>query len=414
MKMNKLAMPGVVLFVSLLVSCGGGSDAPSDPPKDPPKDPIAAVTSCTPTADDSQPGLFIKGRIRSHQNGTQVYHKIDAVRYDSLYNPISIDYMVHFPASSAKALLVLIPGGGGDALLEGIDGNPATKSGGNFLIRSAHLYAAQGYKVVSVNRPSDYLVYLGYDNYRTSVNHAIDLSTIINAANTDKLPVIIAGTSRGTISAMAQQALADALALSSSLTVGDIAVKEVASIDSLKPSLMKLPVHVMWHVDDACDVTPPANSEKLVTDFEPDAANNPISGGFNADDGTACNGDSYHGFYGIETCAVGQETTWMNGLSLPVSHPLADSQHIPNVVKNSTITISLSALTKPATPGAKLSYSLPFGKTAQAGTVTLDGDTVTYTAPDWFDTTDKFVYVVHEEGGGSSHQVISLDLIFPI
>lgn len=403
-----------LLCGTLLASCGGGDDTPAG--GNDTKNPIATVTACvTDPVKDSKPGLFIDGRIRSHNNGTQTYQKITASRYDSSNNPIAIDYMVHTPGGESKALLVLIPGGNGNARIEGSNGvdQAATKSGGNFLVRSAHLFAEKGYKVVTVDRPDDYPVYNslgGYDSYRTSANQAVDLSNIINAENGANLPVIIAGTSRGTISAMAQQSLADAIALSSSVTEGDIAVKADASLNFLQPAQAKLPVHVMWHVNDGCGVTKPALSEALVTAFDPAAANNPISGGFNADDGSVCNADSYHGYYGIETCAVGRETNWMDGLNLPSNRPqaLAITTSAPF---EGTINISLSASSTPAVKGAKLTYSLPFSKTTQWGKATLEGDTVTYTAPPMLSgTVDQFVYVVHEEGGGTSHQVVSIEL----
>ncbi len=70
------------------------------------------------------------------------------------------------------------------------------------MVRSVKLFAAQGYRVIIVDRPFDQETTAFtalYDACRVSMAHAVDLSSIINTENPNNLAVIIAGTSRGTI-----------------------------------------------------------------------------------------------------------------------------------------------------------------------------------------------------------------------
>ena len=117
---------------------------------------------------------------------------------------VSIDYMVHEPLAAPKVLLVFIAGGQLDTLLTVDSDNVITPAGDNFLVRSVHVFAVQGYKVVTLNHPSDKSGDMGastddhqYDQYRYSMRHAVDVSTIINTENLSELPVLISDTDKG-------------------------------------------------------------------------------------------------------------------------------------------------------------------------------------------------------------------------
>ncbi|MDH5446270.1 MAG: alpha/beta hydrolase [Gammaproteobacteria bacterium] len=396
--MNKQSVY-VGLASILLAACGGGGGAGGA---------SSASLACSSTSDDSPRG-FTFDRINSKDHGNPVYHSIDSDR-----NPgLTIDYMVHPSVGTPKALLVLIQGGNGDANIDGFN-ETVFSAGGNFLVRSAHLYARQGYKVVSLDRPIDEVGGNdAFNRYRASVKHAVDLSTVINKEQIAGLPVIISGTSRGAISALAQHQLADAIAVSSPVTNDpneSAAVFEGSSNPMLRPSSVSVPTHVMWHVNDACSVSPAAGSSKLATDFNPDAKMVAISGGYDATDKqTNCKGHTVHGFYGIETCAVEQETKWMDGLELEGNKPKATSQTYTYSNINGA---DIGKLVEPSKEGAKLTISLPFSKTSEGGEVSIKDDIISYTVPDHLKEYeikpygDSFVYVVKEEGGGTSHNTV--------
>lgn len=409
----------IFALLTFVAACGGGNDN-NEPPEDPPL--TQTATACTNTAQDSPAGPRAN-RISSHDKGpSTTYHQIAGVREDVFGTPFNIDYMVHNPAigNTPIALLVLIQGGNGDANITGVDGGSPTSSGGNFLVRSAHLYAAKNYKVVTIDQPSDYnpdTTKPTYNLYRASIDHSVDLSTIINAER-GNLPVIIAGTSRGAISAVAQHRLSDAIAISSTVTNDgrtSAAVNETSSNPMLQPGSVTVPAHVMWHVDDACLASPVFGTEQLVNDFNPNAAYNAVSGGFDASDKlTNCKGHTVHGFYGIESCVVGLETSWMSGVSFSTTKPTAN--RVTSITTSGTtdvIDLSSELYTQANNAGA-LSYSLLFTTTTLGGTVSLDGSVITYTPPGGIASgTDHFVYLVDEVGGGSNHNVVEINIVTP-
>ena len=153
-----------IVSVISLVACssggGGGGGGGAD-------------VACSSTANDSVQTGGGWSRIRSESTG--VYGQVNLTR-ESLTTPgITMDYMVHEPPGAPTALIVLIAGGQLTAGIEGLNGIGIAPSsaGGNFLVRSAHLFAAQGYRVLTIDRPSDFFDYtmgggsgFAYDNYR--------------------------------------------------------------------------------------------------------------------------------------------------------------------------------------------------------------------------------------------------------
>lgn len=372
--------------------------------------------ACTSTANDSVQTAGGWDRIRSELIGVSTYNLLNLTRESmTTGNPLAMDYMVHESVGTAKALIVLIAGGQLTAGITGT-GTTLTGAGGNFLVRSAHLFAAQGYRVVTVDRPSDALDYTGgltngwaYDSYRISTEHAVDLSQIINTVNTMNLPVVIAGTSRGSISAVKQHRLGSLLVLSAPLTSGG----NGSPIGSANVSAagVSAPVHVSWHALDGCSVTTPANAASLMGEL-PDAAGVEISGGFaSASSSSECNADHYHGFPGIESCTVQQSTDWIASelTSLPATRPVASSV-VDATTTNTQKTIDLAGAAMPSAAGA-LSYFLPHAASSLGGTISIAGDVVTYNPPAGVNgIVDTFVYVVEEAGGGTAHNVVAVTI----
>ena len=406
MRVNHLFSVSLFFIISGCSSGGGGGGGGES----------FSEVACTSTANDSVQTMGGWDRIRSELNGVTAYNLLNLTRESmTTVNPLTMDYMVHESVSTAKALIVLIAGGQLTAGITGT-GNTLTGAGGNFLVRSAHLFAAQGYRVVTIDRPSDALDYTGgltngwaYDSYRISTEHAVDLSQIINAVNNTNLPVVIAGTSRGSISAVKQHQLGSLLAISAPLTSGGNG-SPIGSAN-VSPAGVSEPVHVSWHVLDGCSVTTPANAVSLMRDL-PDAAGVEISGGFASASSTSeCNADHYHGFPGIESCAVKQATDWIASelTNLPATRPVASSV-ADTTTTNTQKTVDLAAAATASAAGA-LTYSLPHAASSLGGTISIAGDVVTYSPPTGVNgIVDTFVYIVEEAGGGTAHNVVAVTI----
>jgi hypothetical protein len=435
-----------------IISCGGGGGS-SSPATTNPENPGGGTAggttpTLTKTACVSDPNIDstnIAGtvtRIKSHLNGNPVYNMVNTRQFgDGIV--ISTDYMVH-PSSNgpAKAIIVLLAGGSGDAKLTGTIGLAPLTSSGNFLVRSAHLFAAQSYDVITMDQPSDENPAFGvaYDPYRASTRHAVDISTIVQIVNTNNLPVIISGTSRGTISAVPQHMLASAIALSSPLTSTASTGTPIGHTNSpanLQPGFVTGPVNVSWHRDDTCSVTLPTDSLILTNNLvNATVAADEISGGFNTPSQTnSCKGNTNHGFMGIESCTVKVQTDWIAGVVTNItndnSRPLATSgtYNTPVTAGIGSVIFDLSnfnaggSLVTDADVNDTHKFSIPNATTTLGGTVLISEDgSVSYTPPVKAFVTavtqDKFVYIVKDYDstgatakGAVNNNVITIDLL---
>lgn len=206
----------------------------------------------------------------------------------------------------AAATVVLLPGGGGGIGLR--DGVPTSD---NFLVRSRDHFAAHGFNVAVVSRPTD--KELDYE-FRVSPAHIEDLRQVVEYLKTDTgLPVWLVGTSRGTVSAAAaaitfgNEKLAG-LALTSSVTSN----KRTGAVPEQKLEAIRIPVLVLHHEKDACSVTFPRGARWIIDGLK----NAPVkklimvSGGAGAS-GDPCEPLHWHGFIGMEKEAVGLIADWI-------------------------------------------------------------------------------------------------------
>lgn len=380
-----------------------------------------SVFTCSSIAGDSlaNPDNTVAHLIDSATIGNPTYYVFIGPRQSLTSGSPLLDYMVHEPIGTSKdILLVLIAGGQLDAAITGAgDSAPVTTAGINFLVRSAHLFAKQGYRVLTIDRPSDYADFLDPPastsgsaldvKYRTRIQHAVDLSAMINRVNAINQPVIILGTSRGGISAVAQHKLGAAIAISNPVSSGingdPVSVTDANQVPS--------PAHVLWHINDGCISTQPANSEALASAF-PDGSANAVKGGFEPVGTNLCGAISHHGFLGIESCAVGKTTGWIDNkrVALPTSRPIANTATVSTSMNTPKSDIDLTGYAV----GSTLTFSLPHSETSLGGSVSINltNNFVTYTPPpaDISGITDTFVYVVTEAGGGTNHNVISVTI----
>lgn len=386
------------------------------------------ISTCQSTPQDSYVDngfLFPNLGYPGARYGFMVLPRRRLVTDPSGSDSITIDYMVHEPAvAGPSAIVVLIGGGNLDTRIIPGPGNTVLSTGLNFLVRSAPLFISTSpipLRVITIDRPSDYNDDIQnmnegfrYDGYRTSMRHTVDLSAIINAENPENLPVFIAGTSRGATSTVANYMLAAGISLSSSASSGPNGrpVYEGSVYPEVRPSRVTVPAHVLAHTEDACPLSTPANSLDILDNLI-NGTGDFVSGGFIAPGNPrACGAFHYHGYMGIETCAVAKITSWMGGTfpSIPDTRPV--SAAITGISTNPDTAVEIDLLTAITTSmPALMTFAMPHLTTSLGGALSLAGSMVTYTPPAGLSNKiDTFVYVVNETGGGSSHQVVSVQV----
>jgi hypothetical protein len=199
----------------------------------------------------------------------------------------------------APAVLVLLTGGpGGIGMKNGV---PTSE---NFLIRSRDLFAAAGFDIAIVGKPTDHE---DLDlAFRASADHVADLKRVVERVHTETgKPVWLVGTSRGTVSAAAAAiALGDAVAgvvLTSSITQA----KGPYAVEDLDLARIRVPVLVMHHKRDQCNATLPSDAGLIVAGLK----NAPVKKLLMVDGGSGPHGDPcepwhWHGYVGMEQEAV--------------------------------------------------------------------------------------------------------------
>ena len=206
----------------------------------------------------------------------------------------------------APATLVLLSGGAGDIGLK--DGVPTSK---NFLVRSRDFFAAHGFNIVVVDRPSDRA--LEYEA-RVSSEHLQDLRQVVNYVKKDtSLPVWLVGTSRGTISATAA-----AIAFGNDSLAGIVLTASVTSsnktgaVPGQKLAAIRIPVLVIHHERDACVITQPSEVSSIIRGLKNASVKKLIMVEGGADpSGDPCKALHWHGFIGMEKEVVDITAAWI-------------------------------------------------------------------------------------------------------
>jgi len=199
----------------------------------------------------------------------------------------------------AVATLLLLPGGEGGIGMRG--GRPAST---NFLVRSRDLFAARGFNVAIVGKPTD------HDDldevFRATPSHVEDIGRVVEKLHAQYgKPVWLVGTSRGTISAAAAAiGLGEAIAgvvLTSSITLpGD-----PNAVQNLALAKIRVPVLVMHHKRDSCRATPPAEAPLILEALTGSPAKKLVMvDGGGGPYGGACQPMHWHGYIGMEQEAV--------------------------------------------------------------------------------------------------------------
>lgn len=240
----------------------------------------------------------------AHAEGAGVLMRIPSARAGA-----EIPVFVH-ATEGAKVAIVLLPGGGGGIGKVSDSGWPDS---GNFLVRSAQLFAGSGFNVAIMARASD-MNDMNY-GFRVSKEHMDDIRRVLQMTK-QKFPgpVWLVGTSRGTVSATAagialrDEKLIDGIVLTSSVTN----YKKTGAVPSQDLDRLTVPVLVMHHERDACNVCRPYEAPAIVKGLKNAPAKKlvMVNGGTNPS-GDPCENQHYHGYIGMEPEAVGIIAAWI-------------------------------------------------------------------------------------------------------
>jgi len=220
--------------------------------------------------------------------------------------------VLYLPAGNASAALIMFPGGNGIVKL-GPDGSFG--AGGNFLVRTREEWVKQGMSVAIPDVPTNRSDLF---NYRTTPDYADDVAKIIAYVRTQtKAPIWLVGTSQGTNAAAGA---------ASRLTHGEIAGVVLTSTltrEGGKPQFketvfkanlaaINVPVLILSHTGDACDLTPPGDAERIKSALKssPKVEIVMVSGGL-PPQSPPCEARAQHGFLGIEPEVVARIAGWI-------------------------------------------------------------------------------------------------------
>ena len=225
--------------------------------------------------------------------------------------------LVSLPQGQALAGLVLFPGDNGYV---GIDEKGDLHGlQGNFLIRSTSQFVEQGMLTLLMDLPSD-VTPESSDHYRASQIQAEDTAMAVDyIRRTWKLPVVLVGTSRGTISAAnAASRLGpsgpEALVLSSSVLRNS--KRGRGTVFGPKLSAISQPVLVLHNQQDGCELCPYSGVPRLLDALSGSTRKSLITLSSGGGGGAPCKAFSPHGYYGIESQATGAICTWIKELDL--------------------------------------------------------------------------------------------------
>lgn len=210
-----------------------------------------------------------------------------------------------------KAAVVLFAGGHGGLQ---IDGEGRMSWGrGNFLVRAAPLFLAQGLAVALTDAPSDRQQPPHLTGFRQTEEHAADIRAVVASLKQRlNLPVWLVGTSRGTQSAafaaiQPDAAGADGLVLTSTILTDP----RSRAVPDMPLERLRIPVLVVHHEEDGCRLCLYADMPRLMARLRGVPRHELVTytGGDNV--GHPCEARAYHGYNGLEASVVGRISAWI-------------------------------------------------------------------------------------------------------
>jgi dienelactone hydrolase len=228
------------------------------------------------------------------------------------------------PANPAGSVILLA---GGHGKLDITPQGAIRELAKNQLVRTRAAYAKAGFAVLVPDVAPDMKTPSGVvQRYRASSAYAQDLEAAVQYMRKIKNPVVMIGTSRGTLSvADALGRLTDKAARPDAavLTSGFLASTasqgfQVRKLVHDNPALMNLPTLVVHHRKDGCDKTSAANVEPFKAWYEKNGRKLDViwmDGGLPAKS-KPCNALSPHGFYGLDDQVVAKIAAWIRAQPL--------------------------------------------------------------------------------------------------
>ena len=226
-----------------------------------------------------------------------------------------IRLLVESPATPI-ATIVLFSGGHGALAM---DGHGRLRWGrGNFLLRSAPLFRQHHLVSVIIDAPSD-RVGQGLYHFRDTAQHAQDVAAVIAMLRQRyALPVVLAGTSRGTESVVNAavrlgQDGPNAIVLTASILEPNDGGKHLLAMNL---SAIRVPTLIAHHRHDACKLTPYSGVDALRQRLTSaiDVTVHIYEGG--TPSGKPCQARHYHGFNGIEADVTRDIALWLSTTKL--------------------------------------------------------------------------------------------------
>ncbi len=214
--------------------------------------------------------------------------------------------------STAMGVLVLFPGSGGKLALA--DGELGINCA-NFLVRSRHLFAAQGFHVDVMDAAVDFQTCTGgLRGRRTSIEFTMDMQAVMDdlRARYPGRPLWAIGTSRGSTAAAQAGVFVtpgpNGLVLTSSVTA-----TSTASVFDVPLRAVSVPTLIVAHRQDGCSVTPPQGARLITAALSrsPKVKTLAFQGGFPPLDANPCQALTRHGFIGLERRVVREITMWI-------------------------------------------------------------------------------------------------------
>lgn len=235
--------------------------------------------------------------------GTAAFGAEEVVTLNTRENVTQSYLLAYNKEENYQAVAILFPGGAGYIALK-----PGRElRGTNFLVRTREMFVNGGVAAAVIDGPSD--ANRMSDGFRMSGEHATDIGFVVKNLR-QRFPqakIFLVGTSRGTVSAayagLALGNAVDGIVLTSTVFNASRAGGGVSGVDF---SNFKVPLLLVHHREDGCNVCPYSGAERLAARFPLIS----VSGGLPPQTGP-CDPLSAHGYFGKEAETIAAIAQWI-------------------------------------------------------------------------------------------------------